>query len=110
MAKTPPKIDITKHPDFRVAHINGFFGGLNADEGQIKFYLDIAEARIKSGGAPGEIELDKLTREFQFEVRMSPMIFMSMCNWMQQHINRLEKKGILKKGKKPKKAEDTYRV
>jgi len=110
MAKTPPKIDITKHPEFRVIHINGFFGTLNPDEGVIKFYLDIAEPRIKAGGRLGEIEVDKINREFQVEVRMSPRIFMGMADWMTRHIKDLEKKGILKKEKKPQKEAQTYRV
>jgi len=110
MAKTPPKIDIVKHPEFRVIYASGFFGTVNALEGQIKFYLDIAEPRIKAGGKPGEMELDKITRELEVEIRMSPVNFVAMCDWMKTHIDRLEKAGILEKGKKPKKDVGTYRV
>jgi len=112
MARTPPKIDITKHPQFRVIHISGFFGGLHPHEGEIKFYLDIAEPKIKAGGKPGEMDLDKITREMQVEVRMSPVNWMSMAAWMEQHIERLEKAGVLKREKKkPLKPEaEAYRV
>ena len=111
MAKTPPKIDITKHPEFRVAHINGVFGAIKADEGFMKFYLDIVEPRIKVGGKPGQMEMDRITRELQFEVRMTVPQFVSIAGWMQAHIKELEKKGILKKvKKKTEKATETYRV
>ena len=79
VAKTPPKFDITKHPQFRVIHVSGFFGTLRPAEGQIKFFLDIAEPRIKTGGKPGEMELDKINRELQVEVRMSPPVWMNMA-------------------------------
>ena len=52
-------------------HATSFSGGLHPQEGDIKFYLDIVEPRIKSGGKPGQMEVDKITREVQIEVRMS---------------------------------------
>jgi len=110
MSKTPPKIDITKHPEFRVVHVNNFLGTLNTNEGTIKFYLDIIEPRIKTGGKPGEMEVDRITREFQVEVRMSPRAFMALADWATACVNELEKKGVLKREKKPKKEGQTYRV
>lgn len=110
MAKTPPKIDITKHPQFRVVYASAYWGTLNPFEGVIKFYLDIIEPRIKTGGKPGEMEVDTVTREFQVEVRMPPIIFVQMADWMTRHIKDLQKKGVLKVGKKPPKTTETYRV
>lgn len=110
MAQKPPKIDIAKHPEFRVIYVNGVFGAIKADEGFMKFYLDIVEPKIKVGGKTGELEMDKITREFQVEVRMSSMKFVSIANWMQQHIKQLQKKGILKVEKKIPKGAETYRV
>jgi hypothetical protein len=110
MAKTPPRIEITKHPEFRVIHINGFFGVLNPHEGDIKFYTDIAEPRIKSGGGPGEMELDRISREIQVEIRMSPANWLALAAWMEEHIKRLEKAGALKREPEPKKTQDAYRV
>lgn len=110
MAQATPKIETTKHPEFRVIHVNGVFGAVKADEGFLKFYLDIYEPRIKAGGKLGEMEVDKVTREFQVEVRMSSLKFMSIANWMQGHIKELEKKGILKVEKKRRKGVETYRV
>ena len=95
---------------FGVIHTSGFFGALNPTEGVIKFYLDIAEPKIKTGGKPGEMELDKITREFQVEIRMAPPVFMALAGWANAHIKDLEKKGILKRGKRPLKEGQTFRV
>lgn len=110
MAQKPPKIDIAKHPDFKVIHVNGVFGAVKADEAFMKFYLDILEPETKVGGKHGELEIGRITREFQVEVRMSSMKFVSIANWMQQHIKELEKKGIIKVEKKIPKEAETYRV
>jgi len=108
--KAIPKIDITKHPEFRVVHVTGAFGSLKADEGFIQFYCDILEPRMKSGSKPGQMELEKITREFQIEVRMTSAEYVKMANWMMAHIKELEKKGIMKVEKKPSKGEEAYRV
>ena len=111
MAKKPmPKIEITKHPEFRVVHVTGAFGSLKADEGFIQFYCDVLEPRIKSGGKVGQMELDKIIREFQIEVRMTSAEYVKMANWMMAHIKELEKKGIIKVEKKPQKRAEAYRV
>jgi len=110
MTKAPPKIDITKHPEFKVIHVTGVFGSVKADEGFMKFYLDIVEPRIKAGGQLGEMEVDKINRELQVEVRMSAMQFVGIADWMQRHIKELQEKGILKVEKKPRKPPETYRV
>ena len=110
MTKQPPKIEITKHPEFRVIHASGVFGAVKADEGFIKFYLDIIEPKIKVGGQPGEMEVDKITREIQVEIRMSSIGFMGIANWMTQHIQELQKRGILKVEKKPTEGAEAYRV
>lgn len=96
MAKPPPQIDIVKHPEFRVIHVSGVFGAIRADEGFIKFYLDIVEPRIKAGGKHGEMEIGRITTEIQVEVRMTSMTFVGIANWMSQHVQELQKKGILK--------------
>ena len=107
MARTPPTINMTTNPQFRVIHATGFFGGLNPDEGGIKFFLDIIEPRLKAGGAPGEMEVDTIIREMQVEVRMSARNWISMAAWMERHIKRLEKAGLLKREKKPSKKENS---
>ena len=76
----------------------------------LKFYLDIVDPRIKAGGKLGEMEVDKISRQLQVEIRMSSAQFLNTANWMQRSIKELQKKGILKVGKKPRKGAETYRV
>ena len=92
-----PKIEITSHPNFRVAIVNGFFGGLSANDGRIMFYTDILEPKMKTNGKPGEMEVEKINRERQIDIRMSVMDFVRLATWMNSHIKRLEEQGILKK-------------
>jgi len=110
MSTTPLHIHLTKHPEFKVIHVNGALIALKADEGFMKFFLDIVEPKIKTGGKSGDMELDKINREFQVEVRMSAMTFMQIFQYMDANLKELEKKGILKRGKKPPKVAETYRV
>lgn len=65
---------------------------------------------MKSGEKPGQMDVAKITRELQFEVRMTSTQFMSIANWMMQHVNELKKKGIIKKTKKTPKEAEAYRV
>jgi len=87
-----------------VFHINGVFGGCDPREGRIIFYMDRLELKMKEGGRPGEMETDKIVREFLVEVRMSPFEFKSIYDWMGNRINILEKAGY-KFPKKPKQSE-----
>ena len=109
MASAPPKITLSKHPEFKVIHVNGAWILLKPDEGFMKFFLDIAEPKIRTGGKPGQVDMDFINREFQVEVRMSIIQFMQMFGYMEAHIKELEKKGIIKREKKPPKTEP-YRV
>lgn len=98
--KTPiklPKFELSSHPDFRVVHINAFFGGLSPFEGRLTFYTDIIEPKMKESEIAGDMEIDKIQRERQIDLRMSPMDFINLANWMNSHIKRLEDLGLLKK-------------
>jgi hypothetical protein len=92
-----PKMELSKHPDFRVVHVNAFFGGLNPMEGNIMFYTNILEPKIKEGGTAGELEVDKVQMECQIDLRMSPLSFISLANWMNSNVKRMEELGLLKK-------------
>jgi len=50
MAKAPVKVEIARHPEFRVIHVDGAMVGLTPDDGLMKFYLDIIEPKIKPPG------------------------------------------------------------
>jgi hypothetical protein len=93
----PPKFELSSHPDFRVVHINAFFGGLNPIEGRITFYTDIIVPKMKESENVGDMEIDKIRRESQIEIRMAPMDFITLAGWMNGHIKRLEDLGLLKK-------------
>jgi hypothetical protein len=101
-----PKIETSTSSAFRVVHANAFFGGLNPVEGRIVFYTDILEPQMKTGGNIGEMELERINRERQVDIRLSPMDFVNLAAWMNAHIKRLEEKGIIKKADlKPKQAD-----
>lgn len=108
--KQLPKFEVTSNSGFRVVHINAFFGGLSPVEGRITFYTDILEPRIKVGGKSGEMEVDKVNRERQIDIRMSVMDFVNLAGWMNGHIKRLEDQGILKKGELAKSRPADYSV
>jgi len=114
MAKTTPEIHITKHPEFRVIYASGAWILVKADEGFLKFYLDIAwpkiEPKIKAEGQVEQMKLDKINREFQVEIRMSTAEFLNTANNMTAYIKELQKKGILTAEKKPPKEGETYRI
>jgi hypothetical protein len=92
-----PKIELSSHPEFRVIHTNAFFGGLSPIEGRITFYTDIIIPKMKESENVGDMELDKIQRERQIELRMAPLDFINLANWMATHIKRLEDLGMLKK-------------
>lgn len=91
------KFELTSHPDFRVVHINAFFGGLNPIEGRITFYTDIIQPKMINSEVIGGMEVEKIMRERQIELRLSPMDFINLANWMNNHIKRLEEQGLIKK-------------
>jgi hypothetical protein len=93
--KKTSKIEIAKHPEFRVITANQFFGGLFPNEGQIQFYTDIIEAQMKADESE-RMEAKKISRELQVEIRLSPMDFKRLANWMNSHIKRVETEDNLK--------------
>ncbi|MCW4053454.1 MAG: hypothetical protein NWE84_00845 [Candidatus Bathyarchaeota archaeon] len=108
--KLLPKFELTTRSEFRVVHINAFFGGLSPIEGRIAFFTDILEPKMKVGGNPGEMEVDKINRERQIDIRMSVMDFVNLAAWMNKHVKRLESQGILKKGEIAKSKPTNYTV
>ena len=89
-----PKITLTKGSDYKVVYVTGAFGGLNPVEGRIIFYLDRIVPKIKPEPT-GAMEMGEIERELQIEIHMSPATWISIAEWMQEHINRLKEKGIL---------------
>jgi hypothetical protein len=114
MAKKPPskipRIEVSTSSEFRVIHVNAFFGGLNPVEGRIIFYTDIFEPEMKTGGKVGEMELNKVNRECEVDIRMSPADFVNLATWMNGHIKRVEDAGLLKKADLTRSKKTDYSV
>ena len=105
MPEDKVKVTITKSPDFRLVYANGVFGGLSLQEGRITFYADRLIPKIAED-VPGGLRTGYVERELQVEVKMSPQQFLSISRWMQGHIKRLEKQGVLRIDKKKKVKEE----
>lgn len=86
-----PRIEITESPDFKAVYVSGVFGGLDPNDGRIIFFLDRIKPKMKKG-RKGVMVLDKVNRELQVEVRMSPNQFMSVTKWMHEHARKFGKK------------------
>jgi len=94
MKKTQPKpktphMEIRRDPNCRIVNATGVFGGLNPVEGCIMLYSDYPYP--STAGPPGKIELAKLVREIQVILKVSPITFKIIADWMQRHIQRFEK-------------------
>jgi len=53
-------------------------------------YIDLMKTKPVRG-EPGKEELDKIVRERQVEVHMSPATWKSLARWMIAHVEQLEK-------------------
>ena len=90
-ADKAPRFEITESPGFRPIYASGVFGGLDTNDGRMIFFLD--RIRPKMGGKPsGGMELEKINREMQVEVHMTPPQFMSVAKWMSEHSERFREK------------------
>lgn len=86
---------ITRSPDFRVIYTTGVFGALTESEGRMIFYVDRVLPRMKKS-PPGAMETGEVERELQIEIHMSPVQWLSITEWMQGYVQKLEKEGRLK--------------
>jgi len=88
-------IRVTKSPDYKVFYATGIFGGLSPREGRMIFHLDRLVPRMKEEPLGG-METGEVERELQVEVHLSMATFLDMYVWIKGHVERMEKKGILK--------------
>jgi len=105
-SKIPP-IEILKDQDYKVIHVNGVFGGLDPIEGRMIFYVDILEPEIDlDRSIHGAMKVKKIIRKLLVDVRMSPVQFKSIAEWMQSHVKQFEKmQSALNEEKEEKKEE-----
>jgi len=85
-----PDFEIEDGENFSVIYAMGCFGGLDPSDGRMIFYVD----RLKTKpvrGQPGQEELDKVVRERQVEIHMSPATWKSIAKWMTERIEKYEK-------------------
>jgi hypothetical protein len=62
LATPSPNVTLTKHPDFRVIHVNGAWILLKPDEGFMKFYLDVVEPKITEAGKTRQLQIEKINK------------------------------------------------
>jgi len=94
MTEEKPKLKITKSPDFKMIYTTGVFGGLTPKEARIIFFVDrIVPDTVEEEF--GKLKVGEIERELQVEIHMSPQEFLSVSAWMQHHIERMKKEGLL---------------
>jgi hypothetical protein len=94
------KFESDKDVNFKVVNVDGVFGQLNPNYGQMTFFVDIPE--IETGdfieGKGPEMSVNKVKRIFIGEMRMSPSTFKSIAEWMSNNVKNYEK--IIQSGDK----------
>lgn len=88
MSRRPPiRIKYENVPSF---HITGVFGGLDPVEGRIAFF----NVRLipQEGDQPGSLQTGEVHQEYVAEVKMSPMAFKSIANWMNRKLTQYEER------------------
>ncbi|MGA2121895.1 MAG: hypothetical protein ABSG49_07615 [Methanoregula sp.] len=88
-------------PNFKVQHIDGIVGNLNATGGRMAFYIDIpqVETNIKEGQAMPELTVNTVKRIFLIDIRMSTENYKSIAEWMKNNVDAYEK--LVQSGAKP---------
>ncbi len=72
----------SKDRDYQVFHIDGVYGGLDPEKGSLVFFVDIPKVQVNNDGS---MDSDTIERQFLFEVRMTPAIFIGMAKWMKEN-------------------------
>lgn len=98
-----PEFEIEKSEKYREIHVDGVIGGLNPNGAKITLYTEVHKPKMKRGGRPGAMGLDKVIRKLQAELHISPLQFKNLFKWMEQHLEQFEDKfgeiKIKRKGK-----------
>lgn len=89
-SKVGPKIEISENPDYKAVYASGVFGGLDPHDGRIIFFMDRIKPKMVDEPR-GAMDLEKINRELQVEVHLSPSQFASVARWMTEHVERFSK-------------------
>jgi hypothetical protein len=88
------RFESEKDSNYSVTNVDGVFGTLTPNYGQIILFVDIPEVEMGDfieGKGPGMI-INKVKRKFLIDARMSPSVFKSIASWMNKHVERYENK------------------
>jgi hypothetical protein len=81
------KFEDTKSPDFKYVYATGAFGNVTPTDARIIFFLDrLIPKTISEGEKRGSQETEKIIRELQVEVHMSPQEFVNLWRWMGERL------------------------
>lgn len=83
-----PRFETKRATDYKVIHVSGVVGGINPNEGTIIVFID---KLIPKTNPDGTMIIDTIERELVVELKMSPLQFKSIAEWMQMHIKEYEK-------------------
>lgn len=89
-AQRIPNFEVEKSEDYKEVHLDGVFGGLTPTGAKMVLYTEEHMPKLKSSGKPGDMGLDKVIRELQVELHMSPVQFKSLLKWMEKHLENYE--------------------
>jgi hypothetical protein len=90
MSRVIPEFEIKDSEVFKILYATGVFGGLAPNDGRMVLYIDLMKTK-PIRGQPGQEEIDKIVRERQVEIHMSPATWKSIARWMAGHVEQLEK-------------------
>jgi hypothetical protein len=81
------KFEDAEGSNYRYIYATGAFGNVLPNDARIIFYLDrIVPKTINEGEKIGSQETEKVIRERQVEVHMSPQEFVTLWLWMGERI------------------------
>ncbi|MGB9728931.1 MAG: DUF3467 domain-containing protein [Thermoprotei archaeon] len=83
-----PRFETKRAADYKVVHVSGVVGGINPNEGTIIVFVD---KLVPKTNPDGTMAIDSIERELIMELKMSPLQFKSIAEWMQMHIKEYEK-------------------
>lgn len=90
MAQRVPDMEVEKSDEFKEIHVDGIFGSLDPNWAKLTVYTQERQAKMKEGGKPGEMTLNKIIFETQAELHMSPVQFKSLVKWMNNKLEQYE--------------------
>ncbi len=86
-----PEFENKESEDYKIVYATGAFGGLHPSDGRIILHVDrIIPEAVR--GKPGIQRTEKIIRERQVEIHLSPATWKTIARWMQNNVVRFEKR------------------